>query len=302
MAEYITIDDRIKEKDNEGEGVKYIAYTQSRKMYIKTILNTKDYLIDASTHRHKDYEFLIPLLPIPCFIHNKEICFGEVGYCYPIWTEYEHGFSTKSNNISFCSIILDYDWFNTIIDMIDVKTGPMKYFEFSQILKDLLDIFYKYFNSKFELKEKMLDSLAENIAMEIIRANREASKNLDFKTRVYHKGLQTVCDYINNNYVSNITIDELAKMSEMSKYYFISSFKEFTGCSPLSYIIKLRISKAKFYLEYTNLKIQDIAKKTGFTSTTAFSHTFARYEGLTPSQYLKTIKRTDIRDDKIDNE
>ena len=291
----LTIAERIKNISKEKyDGVKYFAYTQSNKMYIKTILNTKDYTINESKHKHRDYEFIIPLSPIPCFIQNKEVCVGEVGYCYPIWTDSEHGFSSKTNNISFCTIILDYDWFNTIIDMLDVKTGPMQYFEFSQILKDLVLIFYKYFNSKFELKEKMLDSLAENIAMEIIRANREASKNIEFKTRVYHKGLQTVCDYINNNYVSDITIDELAKMSGMSKYYFISSFKDFTGCTPLSYVIKLRISKAKFYFEYTDLKIQEIAKKTGFSSTTAFSHTFARYEGLTPSQYIKTLKKIDV--------
>ena len=139
----------------------------------------------------------------------------------------------------------------------------------------------------------MLDSIAEDIAFEIIRSNAQAFDEDKFKPRVYHKGLQVVCDYINNNYSEPMTIDNLAKMSGMSKYYFISSFKEFTGLTPMEYVIRFRLSKAKFYLEFSDYRIQDIAQKVGFNSTTAFTHTFTRYIGVTPSQYIKTLNKSE---------
>ena len=293
VNEDITIDYRIKQDELEQKDYRKIAYTQSKKMYIKTVINTTDSIIKSFIHKHKDYEFIIPLAPIPCLVQNGEICFGEVGYVYPIKVNSEHGIQAKITDIAMINIVIDYDWFTSIVDRLTVKHGPLKYFKYTDVLKSMISTFYEIFKTDFELKEDMLDSIAEDIAVEIIRSNTQAFDEDKFKPRVYHKGLQVVCDYINNNYSEPMTIDNLAKMSGMSKYYFISSFKEFTGLTPMEYVIRFRLSKAKFYLEFSDYKIQDIAQKVGFNSTTAFTHTFTRYIGVTPSQYIKTLNKSE---------
>lgn len=293
VNEDITIDYRIKQDELEQKDYRKIAYTQSKKMYIKTVINTTDSIIKSFIHKHKDYEFIIPLAPIPCLVQNGEICFGEVGYVYPIKVNSEHGIQAKITDIAMINIVIDYDWFTSIVDRLTVKHGPLKYFKYTDVLKSMISTFYEIFKTDFELKEDMLDSIAEDIAFEIIRSNTQAFDEDKFKPRVYHKGLQVVCDYINNNYSEPMTIDNLAKMSGMSKYYFISSFKEFTGLTPMEYVIRFRLSKAKFYLEFSDYKIQDIAQKVGFNSTTAFTHTFTRYIGVTPSQYIKTLNKSE---------
>lgn len=293
VNEDITIDYRIKQDEIEQKDYRKIAYTQSKKMYIKTVINTTDSIIQSFIHKHKDYEFIIPLAPIPCLVQNGEICFGEVGYVYPIKVNSEHGIQAKITDIAMINIVIDYDWFTSIVDRLTVKHGVLKYFKYTDVLKSMISTFYEIFKTDFELKEDMLDSIAEDIAFEIIRSNTQAFDEDKFKPRVYHKGLQVVCDYINNNYSEPMTIDNLAKMSGMSKYYFISSFKEFTGLTPMEYVIRFRLSKAKFYLEFSDYKIQDIAQKVGFNSTTAFTHTFTRYIGVTPSQYIKTLNKSE---------
>ena len=293
VNEDITIDYRIKQDELEQKDYRKIAYTQSKKMYIKTVINTTDSIIKSFIHKHKDYEFIIPLAPIPCLVQNGEICFGEVGYVYPIKVNSEHGIQAKITDIAMINIVIDYDWFTSIVDRLTVKHGALKYFKYTDVLKSMISTFYEIFKTDFELKEDMLDSIAEDIAFEIIRSNTQAFDEDKFKPRVYHKGLQVVCDYINNNYSEPMTIDNLAKMSGMSKYYFISSFKEFTGLTPMEYVIRFRLSKAKFYLEFSDYKIQDIAQKVGFNSTTAFTHTFTRYIGVTPSQYIKTLNKSE---------
>lgn len=293
VNEDITIDYRIKQDELEQKDYRKIAYTQSKKMYIKTVINTTDSIIQSFIHKHKDYEFIIPLAPIPCLVQNGEICFGEVGYVYPIKVNSEHGIQAKITDIAMINIVIDYDWFTSIVDRLTVKHGVLKYFKYTDVLKSMISTFYEIFKTDFELKEDMLDSIAEDIAFEIIRSNTQAFDEDKFKPRVYHKGLQVVCDYINNNYSEPMTIDNLAKMSGMSKYYFISSFKEFTGLTPMEYVIRFRLSKAKFYLEFSDYKIQDIAQKVGFNSTTAFTHTFTRYIGVTPSQYIKTLNKSE---------
>ncbi len=293
VNEDITIDYRIKQDELEQKDYRKIAYTQSKKMYIKTVINTTDSIIKSFIHKHKDYEFIIPLAPIPCLVQNGEICFGEVGYVYPIKVNSEHGIQAKITDIAMINIVIDYDWFTSIVDRLTVKHGVLKYFKYTDVLKSMISTFYEIFKTDFELKEDMLDSIAEDIAFEIIRSNTQAFDEDKFKPRVYHKGLQVVCDYINNNYSEPMTFDNLAKMSGMSKYYFISSFKEFTGLTPMEYVIRFRLSKAKFYLEFSDYKIQDIAQKVGFNSTTAFTHTFTRYIGVTPSQYIKTLNKSE---------
>ena len=293
VNEDITIDYRIKQDELEQKDYRKIAYTQSKKMYIKTVINTTDSIIQSFIHKHKDYEFIIPLAPIPCLVQDGEICFGEVGYVYPIKVNSEHGIQAKITDIAMINIVIDYDWFTSIVDRLTVKHGALKYFKYTDVLKSMISTFYEIFKTDFELKEDMLDSIAEDIAFEIIRSNTQAFDEDKFKPRVYHKGLQVVCDYINNNYSEPMTIDNLAKMSGMSKYYFISSFKEFTGLTPMEYVIRFRLSKAKFYLEFSDYKIQDIAQKVGFNSTTAFTHTFTRYIGVTPSQYIKTLNKSE---------
>ena len=95
-----------------------------------------------------------------------------------------------------------------------------------------------------------------------------------------------VLEYIESNNASNITIDTLAQLCGMSKYYFIRYFNKQTRKTPIEYINHLRIQKACELLKAEDdIRILDIAISTGFQDLSYFNKCFKRDMGITPSQF-----------------
>ncbi|AQS06197.1 AraC family ligand binding domain-containing protein [Clostridium beijerinckii] len=97
--------------------------------------------------------------------------------------------------------------------------------------------------------------------------------------------IKTVCDYLENNYMENITLNQLSNLTGLSKYYLLHSFTKQKGISPYNYLQTIRISKAKKILEQGIAPI-DVAFKTGFTDQSHFTNFFKKLIGLTPKQYM----------------
>ncbi|NRT36100.1 AraC-like DNA-binding protein [Clostridium beijerinckii] len=97
--------------------------------------------------------------------------------------------------------------------------------------------------------------------------------------------IKTVCDYLENNYMENITLNQLSNLTGLSKYYLLHSFTKQKGISPYNYLKTIRIGKAKKMLEQGIAPI-DVAFKTGFTDQSHFTNFFKKLIGLTPKQYM----------------
>ena len=66
-------------------------------------------------------------------------------------------------------------------------------------------------------------------------------------------------------------------------------FKQYIGCSPIEYLMEVRISKAKEFLKHSELNVTQIAGMTGFDSIQYFSRVFKKFVQLSPNQYRKKI-------------
>ena len=94
-------------------------------------------------------------------------------------------------------------------------------------------------------------------------------------------------DYINNNYTSEITMEQLCDAAGVSKQHLCRLFRSFLGSRPMEYIAKRRIQAAKEMLTDTSATIEEIALDTGFCTSSYFCKLFRRYEGITPSQFRR---------------
>lgn len=94
-------------------------------------------------------------------------------------------------------------------------------------------------------------------------------------------------NYIHNNFERDISLGDIAKFVFLSPSYFTRAFKEETGMSPISYLLKVRIERAKELLSDTGLKISDIALSVGFSNQQRFNEMFKKYTNITPLQYRK---------------
>ena len=95
--------------------------------------------------------------------------------------------------------------------------------------------------------------------------------------------------YIDEHYMQKISLDDLSNIAILSKYYFCRLFKECIGYTPHEYLINVRIKKAKQLLLSTNMSIDEIAFKTGFSDSTNFVHLFKSTTGTTPGKYRNNI-------------
>ncbi|HOQ06356.1 MAG TPA: AraC family transcriptional regulator [Clostridiales bacterium] len=98
-------------------------------------------------------------------------------------------------------------------------------------------------------------------------------------------------NYIHNNFERDISLGDIAKYVFLSPSYFTRAFKEETGMSPISYLLRVRIDRAKELLVDTSLRISDIALSVGFSNQQRFNEMFKKYAGLTPLQYRKKNAR-----------
>ena len=97
----------------------------------------------------------------------------------------------------------------------------------------------------------------------------------------------SVRQYIDNHYKEKITLDQLAEMVSINKYYLAHAFKHEYGVSPINYLIACRIREAKRLLAETDHNLKQIATLLGFSSSSYFSQTFRKAEGISPIEYRK---------------
>lgn len=97
--------------------------------------------------------------------------------------------------------------------------------------------------------------------------------------------LMKALDYINYNYFSTITMDELCSVSGVTKQHLCLLFRKKLSMRPMEYIAKRRIQEAKALLTGTEKSIEQVAEETGFCSESYFCKLFKRYEGMTPSAF-----------------
>ena len=93
--------------------------------------------------------------------------------------------------------------------------------------------------------------------------------------------------YIDENYSESITLDKLAEIAHVNKYYLVHTFSKEYGISPINYLISRRIAESKHLLSETDHSLSQISHMLGFSSPSYFSQSFRRLEGITPKAYRK---------------
>ena len=94
-------------------------------------------------------------------------------------------------------------------------------------------------------------------------------------------------DYINRNYRQSIQIDTIADIAHLNHHYYIKQFKKLYNVTPYQYILHKRFNAATADLANTNMTIDEIAARNGFSNRIHFSQMFKKHYGLTPIEYRK---------------
>ena len=87
-----------------------------------------------------------------------------------------------------------------------------------------------------------------------------------------------------------LSLQALADEAHISTTYLHRLFRSQLGISPGAYIAKIRIEESKLLLRGGALSMGEIAKKLGFSSQQHFSRQFRTVTGMTPSEYVRSLR------------
>jgi AraC family transcriptional regulator len=102
--------------------------------------------------------------------------------------------------------------------------------------------------------------------------------------------LQAVIDYIQANIDRNLSLTELASITQLGSHHFSNLFKRSTGLSPYQYVIQQRLDRATELLKNTDRSIVDIAVQTGFANQSHLTTAFRKHLSITPKRYREMSK------------
>ncbi len=114
----------------------------------------------------------------------------------------------------------------------------------------------------------------------------------DRYTKVDMKNKQDIINqsinYMQKNISSTIELQDLASLVNLSSSHYSMVFRKKTGFPPIEYFNQLKVQKACQYLLFTDLRIKEIASKTGFFDPYYFSRLFTKIMGISPNEYRTT--------------
>jgi len=93
--------------------------------------------------------------------------------------------------------------------------------------------------------------------------------------------------HLHENFGSAVTLQELARMTGMSRTSFATRFRQAVGEAPIRYLIHLRLNQAKLQLAETSYSVSEIAYRVGFEDQGYFTRAFKKLCGTTPTEYRR---------------
>lgn len=103
------------------------------------------------------------------------------------------------------------------------------------------------------------------------------------------KVAQLVYHYIQQNYMYDISMQDMARITNYSEAYFCKLFKQCFNQNFTSYLAGYRVKEAKKLLEQPTVNIKDVGQAVGYMDSNYFARVFKRITGKTPTEYRADI-------------
>jgi AraC-like DNA-binding protein len=131
--------------------------------------------------------------------------------------------------------------------------------------------------------EIVANNLTTMFLVELLR-NKTITK-IDLPTQKANRECANIKRYIDTHYSESISLQALASMAHLNKYYLLHAFLKEYGISPINYLLKRRIEESCNLLKNTDHSISQISQILGFSSSSYFSQRFRQAENISPKEY-----------------
>ncbi len=171
-----------------------------------------------------------------------------------------------------------------------------------QVIPDLVKCFKNYMITPPEYKRAELQELLKkiencnnktDIAIYLGALLRELSK---YKSNnECDEYISNITSYINKNYAQIQSINQIAEHFYISKYHLCRIFKDALKMTLIDYLNGIKIKSACAFIQSSNKDMLEIAQLCGFNSSSYFSIVFKKIVGKTPSEYKKSLLKSNSK-------
>lgn len=148
----------------------------------------------------------------------------------------------------------------------------------------------KYRQKEYELAVRGLvtELFAVFLRSEIECVISEETLNDNIK---FYRSIEPALSVIRTNYISDISVEKLASVCGMSKFYFCRVFKRATGLTAIQYLTEHRLGIADMLLKNSDLSITQVANRTGFDDESYFSRCYKKSRGISPKELRAKLSK-----------
>ena len=260
--------------------------------------HTKVSRFQKACHAHNHYEIMLVTNP------SNEHWFFQVGAS--IYTCGKHSIQFSIPGEEHRSIRSTKNTSRILVNIREAYMNPISRFLNININELFSNHVLNYTNDQFNKIKSLLDETYNEFKSSIPGSENTRLKLL-ISTSIFEMSIfesiadfsplkpdniesaEIVKDYIESNYASRITLDELAAIVPENKFYLCRHFKNATGYTIFDYLLNVRLAKGKEYLSQTSMSVIKISEIVGFNSPSYFSNKFKKYYGISPTEYRKLL-------------
>jgi len=233
------------------------------------VLEKRSYGENAIQHAHSFSQLILPMTgSLELQLKGESISLSRDKFCF-LPSGFTHGFHADGAN-QF--LVLD------IPQSITKQTGKrMSDYRIDQAM-----------DARWEAVRSLVLSEIENGG----KGNLKALLSYIWSMMEMEKELASV-SYMKENLSRSITVKELATIENYNPSYFSEWFRKRTGQTPLVFLQRLRLEKAKELLERTNDSLLQIALAVGYEQQSSLTRLFMRFEGCSPRAYRVMSRNSD---------
>ena len=154
-------------------------------------------------------------------------------------------------------------------------------------LKSTLDQLSSEYMSQQPGAELVVNKLTEVVLVELIRINFGRDDKSRFIRALSDKQISTALQLLHDKPHIGWTLEKMARNVGMSRAAFAKRFKALVGQPMFEYLTVLRVQRAKELLQDTRLPLYEVASRVGYESDLAFTKTFKKHTGTTPTRFRK---------------
>lgn len=235
---------------------------------------------------HESIEILYVTSGSSIITSNFQKISAQAGDIAVINTNTLHDIYAKTDMHFYCLIV---DRAFCVSNFLDTNTVQFHTYVRDEQICALIQQFVDEYHTEFLCRAQLLRSTALRIVALLRGKYAKEEVTQEHRSPIFD-GIKKVLGHIHSQSHTKITLDELAKIAGISKFYLAREFRNMVGCTIIEYINHTRCENAKRMLQENQISIAAIAMSCGYSNPSYFTKTFLAHTGMHPSEYREQFR------------